>query len=72
MVRALSNATTSGNEMSYMLMLENADGTIAWECSACKSIVKDKKGFEKITNCPKCGEDITEFHSMYGEYGEYV
>ncbi len=62
--------------MAEMTMIEDAIGTITWECSECGANVKDKSGFEtKVKKCPKCGAEITQFYSLFdenGEYGEYV
>ena len=54
--------------MAEMAMIEDCKGIITWECSGCKTELKDKGGFEdKTKRCPKCGEMITEFHSLFDE-----
>jgi rubrerythrin len=57
--------------MAEMTMIEDARGNITWECSECKSVLKDKNGFEEKTKkCPKCGAEVTKFHSLFDEYGD--
>ncbi len=59
--------------MAEMAMIEDERGKITWECSSCKSILKDKSGFEdKVKKCPKCDEEITQFHNLFDEDGDYV
>lgn len=59
--------------MAEMTMIEEASGDIKWECSNCKSLLKDRNGFEdKTKNCPKCGEEVTEFYSLFDEDGDYA
>lgn len=56
--------------MAEMAMIEDAKGNISWECSECKSSIKDKNGFEKKTKkCPKCGAEITQFFSLFDDDG---
>ena len=59
--------------MAEMTMIEDAKGNIIWECSDCKSTMKDKKGFEdKTKKCPKCSSEITKFYFLYDEDGNYM
>ena len=54
--------------MIEMTMIESGDGKITWECSGCKAEIKDKKNFEdKVKTCPKCGEEVSEFYSLFEE-----
>ncbi len=57
--------------MAEMTMIEDANGNIIWECSDCKSTMKDKKGFDDKTKCPKCSSEITKFYFLYDEDGNY-
>jgi rRNA maturation endonuclease Nob1 len=60
-------------EMAEMTMIEDGEGKITWECSGCKEELKDKTGFgSKTKTCPKCGAEITQFHSLYDEDGQYA
>ena len=59
--------------MAEMIMIEDAKGAISWECSACKSIIKDKCGFEdKVKICPKCKDQITHFYSLFDGNGDCI
>lgn len=59
--------------MAEMTMIEDSNENITWECSACKSNLKDRYGFEdKTKKCPKCGAEITEFYTLFDEDGDYV
>ena len=51
-------------ETCEMVIIETASFEIEWECSACKTIHKDKRGFDKKKNCPECGATITNWVGM--------
>lgn len=57
--------------MAEMTMIEDGDLDIYWKCSACEALIKDRDGFEdKVKKCPKCGEKITAFNSLFDEEDE--
>lgn len=59
--------------MAEMTMIEDANGNITWECSECKSEIKDRNGFEdKTKKCPKCGAEVTQFYSLFDKNGDYA
>ena len=52
--------------MATMTMIEDGDGKILWECSACGAKLKDRVKFEdKVKTCPKCGTVVVEFVGLY-------
>lgn len=41
-----------------MVMIEDGDLQISWECSACGAVHKGTTEFEKAKACPQCGSPI--------------
>ena len=59
---------TRRNAMAKMIMIEDKNMVIFWECDKCLTKFKDKKNFEeKVSACPKCSEHIDEFVSLFDQ-----
>jgi rRNA maturation endonuclease Nob1 len=56
--------------MSEMVMIENEQMDIVWQCEACKEIFDDTENFEDTDVCPNCGQKITYFVYIEEESGE--
>lgn len=52
------------DETCNMVIIENSDFSIEWECSECKTHHKSTKKFEKSKDCPKCGKKISNWVGM--------
>lgn len=44
-----------------LVMLEDCNFKVTWECESCKEIFKDTKKTLSMTHCPKCKSKITDF-----------
>ena len=56
-----------------MIMIEDGNMDIKWECSKCKMTFEDKDGFEnKITSCSNCNDDVDEFIGLFDDEGNYA
>lgn len=55
------------NAKCEMTIIETAGFEIEWECSACKTVHEDKRGFDKKKNCPSCGALIGRWIGMDDE-----
>lgn len=44
-----------------MYEIEDGDLDIAFQCSACDAVHKSTKKFERSTECPACGAEITDW-----------
>lgn len=47
--------------MSEMVMIEDEDLNIVWECTSCAHTFEDSESFEDQTICPNCGQTIQGF-----------
>lgn len=56
-----SNATT---KTVNMVIIENADFSISWECSGCKKEFKATSRLEKSKECPNCKTSIVRWVGM--------
>jgi len=55
------------NKICDMVIIEDGDFSIKWECSECKSIHKATKKFEKSKVCPICGKEIAKWVGLDDE-----
>ncbi len=53
-----------------MVIIENNDFSISYECSGCGSIAKATQKFEKSVLCPKCKAPIDYFEVVEEEEDE--
>lgn len=59
--------------MTKMIMVEDGNMKLLWECDNCNAKIKDKPNFEeKVSTCPKCDEPVDEFVSLFDENGDYA
>ena len=51
-----------------MVIIEEPDFSMWWECSVCQHKAKDTKKFMKLKNCPSCGSEIVEWDDADEDY----
>ena len=47
--------------MAEMVIIENADFSVDWECSTCLKTFNGTRRFEESEVCPNCGDTIEEW-----------
>ena len=50
-----------------MVMIEDANFRITWECSACGNEHRATKKFEKSRHCPTCDATIVAWDGIYDD-----
>lgn len=58
--------------MCKMIMIEDGNMNIQWECSNCNAVFNDEDGFEKKVSCPNCNDSVDEFVNLFDEDGNYA
>jgi hypothetical protein len=51
-------------ETCTMVMVEDGELNIWWECSACTSSHEDSRKFQQNSHCPTCGAKIVDWEDM--------
>lgn len=49
-----------------MIMIEDVDMNLYWECDCCESKFQDRDDFDQSKECPNCKSTITDWEFISG------